>query len=59
MKHVTMFLRYEVTQDPVPLHQAINKQNGMWEGNTAVKNMNILNSKFQHFVIHSVPTAWT
>ena len=57
MKRVTMFLRYLVRQDPVPLHQAINKQNGMGEGNTAVKNLNIRNSKFQYFVIHSVLTG--
>jgi len=57
MKRVTVSLRYEVTQDPAPLHQAINKVNGMGEGNTAVKNLNIRNSKFQHFVIQSVLTG--
>jgi len=57
MKRVTISLRYEVTQDPAPLHQAINKVNGMGEGNTAVKNLNIRNSKFQHFVIQSVLTG--
>jgi hypothetical protein len=32
-----MFLRYEVTQDPTPLHQAINKVNGMGEETLLLK----------------------
>jgi hypothetical protein len=56
IKHVTL---YSVlwSNSRSSATTACDQQNGTGEGNTAVKNLNIQNTQFQHSVIHSVLTG--